>query len=722
MPIGQSGSLRSTPHLLWRPIVLLTACIVIAGVGLAWFIVRTVIQERAIAVQESRDAATAAASRVAEGIVPELERRERALRVPAAADERDRGDEDSILLLVGRDRVEAGPSRRLLYHLEPASPMAGEPVWPATLRAAEALELCARDNAGAIAAYRAMLQRAGSNSPLRLAIQRRLAGSLRKAARAAEALDVLQAIIGEHPADSSPALAAAWYDRCAIIQEDHSSDNQSRIDYPQSASRTGSDSAADACAVAYYAGLVDGRWTIEKALYEFYADAARGWMQPLAGRADVARLIAREASQLALTGAAQAALAAWRAVERRESAGHLVITDNASPIVVAWRTASRGETALLVLGPRATTNQIFAPLVARYASGHSVSITANRVVVFRLPARATVSGGTARVPSINTATDAAASPAPDAAANTAADASASPAPDTATITVEDGKIVWRVTATPDSTRDPRRGMTTRTGVYLGTLGLMLLSVALAGYFAIRTVRQELEVARLKSEFVSTVSHEFRSPLSAISHLAELLDMGRVKDEDRKREYYRLILGESGRLRRLVENLLNFARIEDGRQQFQFEPTDVGRWLRPAVDEFQASLAAGKQVVLEIASDLPPVRADAEAMTTVLVNLLDNAVKYSPDSARVWVEASLVAGAVEMRVRDEGAGIAEEDQTHIFERFYRARDTRTVAGTGLGLALVQRIVAAHGGTVDVESRAGKGSTFRVRLPAFGEEKA
>jgi len=546
MPIGQSGSLRSTPHLLWRPIVLLTACIVIAGVGLAWFIVRTVIQERAIAVQESRDAATAAASRVAEGIVPELERRERALRVPAAADERDRGDEDSILLLVGRDRVEAGPSRRLLYHLEPASPMAGEPVWPATLRAAEALELCARDNAGAIAAYRAMLQRAGSNSPLRLAIQRRLAGSLRKAARAAEALDVLQAIIGEHPADSSPALAAAWYDRCAIIQEDHSSDNQSRIDYPQSASRTGSDSAADA--------------------------------------------------------------------------------------------------------------------------------------------------------------------------------SASPAPDTATITVEDGKIVWRVTATPDSTRDPRRGMTTRTGVYLGTLGLMLLSVALAGYFAIRTVRQELEVARLKSEFVSTVSHEFRSPLSAISHLAELLDMGRVKDEDRKREYYRLILGESGRLRRLVENLLNFARIEDGRQQFQFEPTDVGRWLRPAVDEFQASLAAGKQVVLEIASDLPPVRADAEAMTTVLVNLLDNAVKYSPDSARVWVEASLVAGAVEIRVRDEGAGIAEEDQTHIFERFYRARDTRTVAGTGLGLALVQRIVAAHGGTVDVESRAGKGSTFRVRLPAFGEEKA
>jgi len=250
-----------------------------------------------------------------------------------------------------------------------------------------------------------------------------------------------------------------------------------------------------------------------------------------------------------------------------------------------------------------------------------------------------------------------------------------------------------------------------------------VSVALAGYFAVRTVRKELEVARLKSEFVSAVSHEFRSPLSAISHLAELLDAGRVKDEERKREYYGLIRGESGRLRRLVENLLNFARIEEGRQQFRFEPMSVAPWLQQTVDEFRASpAAAGKEVVVDLAPDLPPVGADAQAMTIVLDNLLDNAVKYSPDSGRIWVQASVVDDAVEIRVRDEGVGIAEEDQPHVFERFYRARESGEVSGAGLGLALVQRIVAAHGGTVAVRSGVGKGSTFTIVLPGVRNQES
>jgi signal transduction histidine kinase len=666
---------------------LLTACIVIAGAGLAWFMVRTVIQERTVAAQEIRDAAMAAASRVAERIVPELERLERDLRVtmaegaggnsaagtvPAAELLKATGD-DSVLLLVRRDGLAAWPRGRLLYESEPPVPPADEAAWPAALRAAELLEIRTRDYTAANAAYRAMLVPAASNPQLRLAVQQRLARSLRKAGRPTEALAVLEQIIDAHRPDGSPAVAAAWYDRCTLIEE------------------TGRRQDLQTCAVGFYSGLVDGRWRLEKPLYEFYADGARRWTQPLAGRTDVARLIAREASQLALTGAAQAALRAWRAERRREPAGHLVLTDRASPIVVAWRTSGQGEAVLLVLGPGAATTRVFAPLVAKYASGHAVSIATNRVVVFPLSGVEVGRAGTAQ--------------------------------DTATITVEDGPVVWRVTARPDAARDPRRGVTVRTGVYLGTLALMLLSVALAGYFAIRTVRKELEIARLKSEFVSAVSHEFRSPLSAISHLAELLDMGRVKDEDRKREYYRLIVGESGRLRRLVENLLNFARIEEGRQQYRLEPIDVAPWLRQATDEFQASPAAtGKEIVVVVAPDLPRLRADAEAMTTVVVNLLDNAVKYSPDSGRVWVQANVVDGEVEIHVRDEGVGIAEEDQAHIFERFFRGRDAGPVPGTGLGLALVQRIVAAHGGTVAVKSRVGEGSTFIVRLPAWRGEEA
>lgn len=713
MPIGHPGIRHSVPRLLFRPLVLLTACIVIAGAGLAWFMVRTVIQERTVAAQEIRDAATAAASRIAEGIVGEFERLERGLRAPGAdqsgavpatpaAGGSERRSDDSVLLIARAGDAAAWPAGRVLYELEQAAPRVDEPAWPAALRAAEALEIRASDIAGAIAAYRAMLGGTASVPQLHLAVQQRLARSLRKAGRAAEALAVLKQIADEYRSDSSASVAAAWYDRCALIRETGDSpgdDRRQEARDGQSGSGSGGDSAGDACAVEFYAALVDGRWRLEKPLYEFYADSARRWTQALAGRADVARLIAGETSRLALTASAQAALRTWRAEPRHAPVGHLVLTDHTSPIVAAWRTSGQDGAVLLVLGPAAAATRVFAPLVDRYAAGHAVSISMNRFVVFPLSGGETGRAGNAR------------------------DVAAASAQDAVTITAEDGPIVWRVTARPDAAPDARRGVTTRTGVYLGTLALMLLSVALAGYVAIRTMRQELEVARLKSEFVSTVSHEFRSPLSAISHLAELLDAGRVSDEERKREYYRLILGESGRLRRLVENLLNFARIEEGRQQFQLEPMNVGRWLRQAVDEFQAnSAAAGKKIVVEGAPDLPSVRADAQAMTTVLGNLLDNAVKYSPDAPCVWVEAGVAAGAVEICVRDEGVGIDAEDQAHVFERFYRARDAGTVAGTGLGLALVQRIVAAHGGTVDVESRPGKGSTFRVRLPAFDEEQA
>ncbi len=690
----EPGVRHSAPRLLGRPLLVLTACLVVAGAGLAWFTVRTVIQERTIAAQQIRDAATAVASRVAEGILPELERLGRDLRAVVEKDggARDATDtasgidraavpgDDSVLLLVGRDGMVSWPRGRLLYEPEPSAARADEAGWPAALRTAESIEIRKRDYVAASAAYQAILAPTASNPHLHLAVQQRLARSLRKAGRDAEALAVLDEIIRAHSADGNPAAAAAWYDRCAVLEE------------------TGRRPELEVCAVGLYTGLVDGAWRLEKPRYEFYADGARRWTIPVAGRADIARLVSREASQQVLSSAAQVALTAWRAEPRREPAGHLLVSDPVAPAILAWRTASRGDAALLVLGPSGAANRVFEPLVARHASGHAVTIAANRVVMYPL------SGGDDR-------------PAVAVPAGTMTSAQAA-----TTITVDDGPIVWRVTAQPDAARNPRHVLTRRTTVYLGTLALMLASVALAGYFAVRTVRKELEVARLKSEFVSAVSHEFRSPLSAISHLAELLDADRVKGEDRKREYFRLIHGESMRLRRLVENLLNFARIEEGRQQFRLDRMALAPWLRRTVDEFQASAAAaGKQVVVDIASDLPPVSADEEAMTIVLDNLLDNAVKYSPDADRVWVQASVVNNAVEIRVRDQGVGIADEDRAHIFDRFYRARDSGTVAGAGLGLALVQRIVAAHGATMSVESRVGEGSTFTIRLPGIRNQE-
>jgi signal transduction histidine kinase len=191
----------------------------------------------------------------------------------------------------------------------------------------------------------------------------------------------------------------------------------------------------------------------------------------------------------------------------------------------------------------------------------------------------------------------------------------------------------------------------------------------------------------------------------------------VSGEESTREYYRLIRSEAGRLRRLVENLLDFARIEEGRQQYTFEVIDVAAWLQGVVDEFRAIPAASRRPInVTMAAALPAVRADADALARALMNLLDNAVKYSPDGSAVSIEAAAAGASVEIRVGDEGAGITEGDLPHVFERFYRGRDTEGVGGTGLGLALVQRIVQAHGGSVSVKSRVGGGSTFTVRLPA------
>ena len=578
----------------------------------------------------------------------------------------------------------------------------------------------ARDLPRAIAAYRQLLARSPAELSLRLAVQQRLARSLRNGGREDEALELLQQIIDEHPSDRSPIVAAAWHDRCALLQAGHvPRANLPRMDFGarnkparnQSGSNSSGtvDTPADACAVAFYAGLADGRWALEAPLYQFYADAARGWIAPLASRADVTRLVAQERALAGLTQAAGRALEAWQAAPRG-LAGHAMLTDPSPPLVVAWQPAGGGDTVLVALGPRAAERQIWRPIIDRYAQGYRISIVANRAVVAAAREDYPAAGATAAGPE---------------------------GADSATSTVEDRGVVWRVTARPDPGRGPDRGARLRRAIYLGTLGLMLASVALAGYFAIRTVRKELEVARLKSEFISAVSHEFRSPLSAISHLAELLDTGRVSGEARTREYYGLIRGEAGRLRRLVDNLLDFARIEEGRQAYRFDAVDVAVWLQSTVDEFRSSPASsGRTIHVTLAPALLEVRADADALTRAVMNLLDNAVKYSPSGTAVWIEAQRRAptgdgagfrakpadpgaadGAwVEISVRDEGPGILAEDLQHVFERFYRGRDTESVGGTGLGLALVQRIVVAHGGLVTLRSAPGEGSTFTIALPA------
>jgi signal transduction histidine kinase len=277
-------------------------------------------------------------------------------------------------------------------------------------------------------------------------------------------------------------------------------------------------------------------------------------------------------------------------------------------------------------------------------------------------------------------------------------------------------LAWKVVVEP---RDPSgfySAVHRRTNLYLAMLLLVVALLASGGYLVARTVRRELEVARMKSEFVSTVSHEFRSPLTGIRQLGELLARDRVTDEARRHQYYELIVHESERLHRLVENVLDSSRMEAGRKQYCFEPLNSVAWLRDLAADFNFEAARrGYELQTQIPPDLPTISGDREALTTAVRNLLDNACKYSPETKSVWLDAEAVEGGVRVRVRDRGIGIPAGEQRHIFDRFYRgAHSSHRARGVGLGLSLVQHVVAAHRGEVQMESREGEGSTFCIVL--------
>ena len=241
----------------------------------------------------------------------------------------------------------------------------------------------------------------------------------------------------------------------------------------------------------------------------------------------------------------------------------------------------------------------------------------------------------------------------------------------------------------------------------------------AGYAIVRSVARELKVARLQGDFVSTVSHEFRTPLASLCHLSELLAEGRVPTDQRRQEYYHALRRESERLHRLVESILDFRRMEVGAREYRLEKLDVVALVRAVAEEFAQEVRdRGYTVDVQVEQSQLFQRADREALSRAIWNLLDNAVKYSPDCKTVEIEVRCTGAWVAIHVRDHGLGIARGEQEQIFEKFYRVSSAKAagVRGTGLGLAMVRHIVEAHGGKLHVESQPGAGSTFTILLPS------
>ncbi len=250
---------------------------------------------------------------------------------------------------------------------------------------------------------------------------------------------------------------------------------------------------------------------------------------------------------------------------------------------------------------------------------------------------------------------------------------------------------------------------------LGALSLLMGAGLILTY---RNVSRELALAKLKSDFVSNVSHELRTPLALIRLYAETLELGRISNSGKQQEYYEIIRKESERLTSLINNILDFSRIESGKKEYTFRETNVADLVRSTLESYRFEIEQnGFQFEQKIDENVPPLWVDREAIARSLLNLVNNAVKYSANEKYLGVRLYRHNSGVNLEVVDHGIGIPAKEHLKIFEKFYRVGDplVHNTKGSGLGLSLVCHIVQAHGGEVAVESAPGKGSKFIITLP-------
>jgi len=256
----------------------------------------------------------------------------------------------------------------------------------------------------------------------------------------------------------------------------------------------------------------------------------------------------------------------------------------------------------------------------------------------------------------------------------------------------------------------------RSWIYGIAIILLLVSMMLGIFLILRDITREKHLASLRADFISNVTHELKTPLTSIYMFAESLFLGRVKTENQNREYLSVILKESERLKRMINNILEFSKIEKGKSEYHFSESNVTTLLQIVIDEMKYWFDVKQmKVITELKNNINMV-IDPEKMKQVFSNLLSNAIKYSMDSTRIFVRLYQSDHKIIIEVEDEGIGIPEKELSHIFDKFYRVgqKETERISGTGLGLTAVKEIVNAHKGKVKVSSEPGKGSKFSIIL--------
>jgi signal transduction histidine kinase len=670
-----------------RPLLLFAIAVLLPGLVLAALGFRTLAQDKRLADGQVRERLDRAAERTVAALERELRRWEATVaqvpveplvpdRLPSTIRETLTAPPGAAVVSIDGQHTHVLPDRGLLWEPDQARfdrPRADPPL-PSALLVAERLELQQRDYLRAAAAYQQLLTK--SDERLRAAVLVRLARTWRKAGRAQEARRAyrdLERCAGLDVA-GAPADLVARYELCL--------------------SRRADAAAADAvpCSLALYSDLVQGGWSLEKPWYAIYAMSVRERLEAIRpAPSGLHRLIDLEARKRLLSEAVERGISRLRSAEPLPQSGHCAITSADRTDLIFWRAAGSVDRCVaLVFSSEFLSDRLWPKAFA--------SVLAEDVDLALLASDGSTVFASAALPP----------------------ASAEGRPLMTSRTFQDGDSLWRLQLWPRHPDALYTDVRRRQGLYVAMLAVMVASLVVATILTLRTVGKELEVARLKSQFVSAVSHEFRTPLTGIRQFSEMLLHDRIEADERRHHYYALILGASERLSRLVENVLDFARIEEGRQEYHLTRLETTAWLRGVAADFQGMLAAGKALEIDVPDGLPSIIGDGQALGRAIHNLLDNAVKYSPSCATVWLYAESCDGWVTIRVRDLGVGIPAHEQRHVFERFFRGTElSHIVKGAGLGLSLVRHIVAAHHATLDFESTPGRGTTFVVRVPCAGD---
>lgn len=559
----------------------------------------------------------------------------------------------SIAVTFDEARVDVVPAERVAYWpVTPPMPEAST----AAFAAAERLELRDENLGAAITAF-ARLERSADPAVSAGALLR-LGRTLRKAGRHDEAL-AAYARLSHHDGvavGGVPASLAAAYARGSLLEQ------LQRL----SELRTEG--------VALEQQLRAGRWKLTSPVYALYtADAARWSGSASSGPSPQERLAA----------ALGTAWSRWRltAAEGRAPSGRESFDVGGETMTVLWQTSGGAPRALV--GTAAFVDTAWLAPLAPILGGQHVTLALRDSTGKDVFGNA---GSRAAAKAIRSVTDAA--------------------------------LPWAVvTATVEPPPEERAFVQRRRWLIAGFV-LMTTLALVASALIVRAVSRELAVARQQSNFVAAVSHEFRTPLTTLRQFTDMLREQPALDDGRRNQAYAAQARATDRLTRLVESLLDFGRMEAGVRSYRFATRDAAEFVAGVVDDFRAEPGAAEHDIAFRGGDTAPVAIDEEAMARAVRNLLENAVKYSPAPPRVDVALARRNGHVRISVRDRGLGIPAHERTRIFRKFQRGEQAlaRGIKGTGIGLAMVEEIVTAHHGRVDVESEAGQGSTFTIVLPS------